>query len=137
MGLPLVQRQLIRYALVGLASNLLCYLVYLGLTSAGVSPKLAMSALYAVGVAQTFVFNKRWTFEHDGGQQAAFYRYCVAYGLGYVFNLATLYLLVDRYGFRHQVVQGGMILVLAITLFLAQKFWVFRAATPLTRRTTQ
>lgn len=136
MKLGLVRRQLIRYALVGLTSNLLCYLVYLGLTGAGMNPKLAMSALYGVGVAQTFIFNKRWTFEHHDQQQRAFYRYCAAYGLGYVFNLAVLYLLVDRYRFPHQIVQGAMILLLAITLFLAQKFWVFRATTPPTRMTT-
>lgn len=128
MALTHVQRQLLRYGLVGLASNALCYLVYLGLTHAGLSPKISMSLLYALGVLQTFLFNKRWTFEHDGAGRAVFYRYCAAYGLGYLFNLAMLYLLVDRLAYPHQVVQGLMILVLAAMLFLAQKFWVFRAA---------
>ncbi len=126
MTLTTVQRQLLRYAVVGLASNLVCYLVYLGLTALGMNPKLAMTILYGVGVAQTFVFNKRWTFEHGGARGPVFYRYCTAYFLGYLFNLAVLYVLVDRLGQPHQLVQGVMILVLAALLFLAQKFWVFR-----------
>ncbi len=127
MVLTLVQRQLLRYAVVGVASNLLCYALYLGLTWLGMNPKLAMSILYGLGVLQTFFANKQWTFEHGGAKGAVFYRYCTAYGLGYVFNLAVLYLLVDRMGYPHQLIQAGMIVVLAACLFLAQKFWVFRA----------
>ena len=128
MAITLVQQQFIRYSVVGLASNLLCYLVYLGLTKLGMNPKLAMSLLYALGVMQTFVFNKRWTFEHAGPRRTVFYRYCTAYGLGYLFNLAVLYLTVDLLGYPHQLIQGIMILTLAMMLFLAQKFWVFRGA---------
>jgi putative flippase GtrA len=114
--------------MVGLASNLVCYLVYLGLTRLGMNPKLAMSVLYSVGVLQTFVFNKLWTFKHDGVVRTAFYRYCTVYGLGYLFNLTSLYVLVDRLGYPHQVIQGMMIMLVASMLFLAQKFWVFRTA---------
>lgn len=128
MAMTLVQRQLVRYSVVGFTSNLLCYLAYLGLTGLGMNPKLAMSVLYGVGVLQTFMFNKRWTFEHGGAQRTVLYRYCAAYGLGYLFNLAVLYLLVDQLGYPHHIIQGVMILLLAMMLFLAQKLWVFRAA---------
>jgi hypothetical protein len=40
----------------------------------------------------------------------------------------VLYVLVDRHGYPHQLIQGAMIVLLAMMLFLAQKFWVFRAA---------
>ncbi len=118
--------QLLRYGLVGLASNGVLYLAYLALTSVGVGAKLAMSLLYAVGVAQTFFFNKRWSFRHEGAHRATFVRYCASYVIGYAVNLAALHLLVDRLGLPHQVVQGVMILVIAALLFLLQKLWVFR-----------
>lgn len=123
---PQTSLQFVRYALVGLASNLLLYLAYLALTTAGIEPKLSMSLLYLVGVAQTFVFNKRWSFRHSGMHGIAFIRYCSAYGLGYVINLLVLVVLVDRMGYPHEIVQGGMVLLLAVMLFLLQKFWVFR-----------
>jgi len=126
MSSTIVHGQLIRYVIVGLASNLVCYLIYLGLVELGSDPKLAMSLLYMVGVLQTFAFNKRWTFKQKGLLRSSFYRYCTVYALGYLFNLGMLYLLVDRLAYPHQLVQAGMILVLAVMLFLAQKFWVFR-----------
>jgi len=122
--------QLLRYGTVGLASNAFGYLLYLLMTAAGMSPRLAMSLLFAVGVCQTFLFNKRWSFRHGGTRGPAFARYCAAYGLGYLLNLIALALFVDHLGYPHQVVQGLTILGLALMLFLLQKFWVFRQPSP-------
>ena len=66
MELNAFSPQVIRFAVVGFASNLVLYLVYLGLTSIGLGHKNAMSILYVVGVLQTFVFNNKWTFRHYG-----------------------------------------------------------------------
>jgi putative flippase GtrA len=120
--------QLSRYALVGLASNAAGYLLYLLFTYAGMGHKTAMSLLYAVGVLQTFYFNRGWSFAHDGRVSTAFVRYVTAYALGYVFNLAMLMLLVDQWGWPHQWVQAAMIFVLAGMLFLLQRYWVFRSS---------
>ena len=125
-----VQGQMFRFAVVGLVSNLVLYLVYLALTEWGVGPKTAMTGLYVLGVLQTFVFNKRWTFRHRGHVTPAFVRYVIAYAIGYVLNLAVLWLLVDHLGLAHQWVQGGMILTLALGFFLAQKYWIFPVRTP-------
>ncbi len=120
------QVQMLRFALVGLASNAVLYLVYLGMTTAGLGPKLAMSLVYGIGVAQTFLFNKRWTFNHSGRFDTALLRYIAVYAGGYVANLLVLAWLVDGLGYPHQIVQGVMILTLAGCFFLLQKLWVFR-----------
>jgi len=112
--------------LVGLASNTVLYGLYIALTRIGAEPKLAMTLLYAVGVAQTFVFNKRWSFRQVGLHTPAFARYCAAYALGYAINFVGLLVLVDRLGYPHQWVQGVFVVLLALMLFALQKFWVFR-----------
>lgn len=117
--------QFSRYVAVGIGSNLLLYLAYLFLTGSNVGPKAAMSLLYALGVAQTFVFNRNWSFRHEGATHSALARYVATYAFGYFLNLAVLWFAVDRLGLPHQVVQGVMILTLAVLLFLMQKFWVF------------
>lgn len=119
------QGQFARYAAVGLASNLVLYLAYLALTALGLGPKVAMSILYALGVAQTFAFNRTWSFGHEGGLHRAFTRYVASYAFAYGLNLGVLWLAVDREGLPHEIVQGVMILTLAVLLFLLQKFWVF------------
>lgn len=118
--------QFLRFVIVGGVSNALLFLMYLALTKFGMGHKVAMSTLYLVGVMQTFVFNKRWSFKHQGGMRTALFRYWIVYALGYLLNLSALMILVDRVGIPHQLVQGIMILVLAILLFVAQKLWVFR-----------
>ena len=131
-----MRTQFARYGMVGLASNLLLYLAYLALTYAGMEPKASMSMLYILGIVQTFLFNRRWSFKYGEKHGPAFARYCSAYGLGYAINLLVLMWLVDRMGYPHEIVQGVMVVSLAVMLFLLQKFWVFRStATPSTEKT--
>lgn len=122
--------QLFRYAIVGFVSNGLLYLFYIALTRIGIEPKLAMTLSFGIGVAYTFVMNRRWTFGQRGRGPATYARYGVAYGVAYLLNLGLLALLVDVLGYRHQIVQGLLVLGIAVLLFLAQKFWVFREPAP-------
>lgn len=122
--------QWLRFVTVGLASNLGLYLLYLLLTMVGLGPKSAMTLLFALGMLQTFVLNKCWTFQHHGFARVAFVKYGLVYALGYVVNLAALFLLVDQLGLPHQPVQGLMILSLAVVFFLLHKLWVFRVSSP-------
>lgn len=116
----------LRFAIVGLTSNLVLYLFYLTLTGLGLGHKTTMTLLYTIGILQTFFFNKRWTFEHDGATRKAFIRYLAAYAFGYLLNLLVLLILVDQQGLPHQWVQGIMIITLAGMLFLLQRYWIFR-----------
>jgi putative flippase GtrA len=117
--------QFVRYVIVGVASNVVLYLLYLLVTGLGMNYKLAMSLLYALGVVQTFIFNKRWSFAHGGAGETAFRRYVMTYASGYVLNLVTLTALVELGGVPHQIAQGCIFVALALLLFLAQKYWVF------------
>ncbi len=120
-----VKGQFARYVIVGLISNFVIFIVYLCLTALGLSPKIAMSFLYFVGVAQTFFFNKKWSFQFTGPLGPSLVRYLIVYFLGYTINIIALIILVDRIGFSHQIVQGLMILLIAMFLFIAKKMWVF------------
>lgn len=121
-----VRTQFIRYVVVGLTSNAVIYVVYIALTQLGMGPKLAMSLLYGVGVIQTFVFNKKWSFRFEGAATPALLRYAAVYAAGYIIQFLALMLLVEQVGLPHQWVMGGLILFMALLLFMAQKFCVFR-----------
>ena len=75
---------------------------------------------------QTFVLNSRWTFAYGGQTSGAFIRYGLTYAIGYGLNLTALLVLVDVMGYRHELVQAIMTLVVAATIFTLQKLWVFR-----------
>ena len=118
--------QLYRYGLVGIASNLAGYIIYLLITYLGGTPKITMSLLYGVGAVVGFWGNRKLTFAHKGSLLGAGVRYIIAHCIGYLINLAILIMMVDKLGFAHQWVQAIAIFVVAAFLFLAFKFFVFR-----------
>ncbi|MFA7239950.1 MAG: GtrA family protein [Sulfuricellaceae bacterium] len=117
--------QLVRYGLVGVASNLAIYSIYLLVTYLGVEPKKAMTLLYIVGAFIGFFGNKRWTFSHNGNFNQSVVRYAISHLLGYLLNFFILFTFVDRLGYAHQVVQAVAIIIVAGFLFVLLKFYVF------------
>ncbi len=130
-----IHRQALRFVIVGVASNAIAYLLYLGLCELGLTPRLAMTITYVLGVIVTFVGNRRWTFGHTGHISTAAKRHLALYGLGYAANWLVLTIGVYRLGIAHQLVQGCMIVFLASVFFMAQKYWIFAPSkAPLTER---
>jgi putative flippase GtrA len=115
-----------RYAVVGVCSNAVLYGIYLLETRSGLGHELAATIVYGLGVLQTFIFNRRWTFKDEGLIGPSFRRYVSVYLLGYVLNLAGLIALVDWGGYPHQLAEGIMIIVVALLLFALQSRWVFQ-----------
>jgi putative flippase GtrA len=124
--LPHDVRVLARFATVGIASNALLYGLYLVLAGmAGFEPVVAATVAWAVGVSTSFLLNRSWTFGDSGPRIPTFLRYGLLYATAYVLNILLLVLLVDRAGLPHELVQGVLIVVFGLTLFLGQRFWVF------------
>ena len=118
-------RQLIRYGLVGMASNAAVYFIYLLITHLGVEPKTAMTLVYITGGSIGFIGNRKWTFAHRGDSSRAAFRYVLAHLSGYFLNFMILYTFVDRLALPHQWVQAAAILVVAGFLFIIFKYFVF------------
>ena len=121
-------KQFFRYGMVGLASNLAGYLLFLLITYWSVEPKIAMTLLYVVGATIGFIGNRQWAFAHRGALLEAASRYVAAHLLGYLINFLILLTFVDRLGYSHQWVQAGAIFVVAGFLFVAFKYFVFPKA---------
>lgn len=117
--------QLLRYAVVGVASNASAYFVYLLITYLGMSPKLAMTLLYGVGATVSFLGNRNYTFRQQGALLLVGGRYLIAHALGYCINLSIQVIMVDVLGYVHQLAQALGICVVAMFLFLAFKYFVF------------
>jgi putative flippase GtrA len=123
----LIKLEVFRFIVVGLISNIIIFLIYLLLTGFGLNAKMAMTLLYCVGVIQTFVFNKKWTFRFSGKSELTFIRYCLVYLMAYLLQLIALIIFVDYIGLAHQWVMAVLIMVSAVLIFIAQKLWVFRS----------
>lgn len=118
--------QLLRYGLLGVATNSVGFIIYLIFTYLGTTPKITMTFLYGVGVAISFWGNRKWTFMHNGSVAGSSLRYVIAYGVGYFINLTILIVMVDKLGYPHQWVQALAVFTVAAFLFITFKFYVFR-----------
>ncbi|MBG6174938.1 putative flippase GtrA [Labrenzia sp. EL_208] len=118
-------KQLLRYASVGLAANLIGYFVYLALTFFSVEPKIAMTAVYLSGLTASYLGNSRWTFTQNRGTLSTMVGYGCAHACGYAINFCMLYIFVDMYGYSHQIVQAAAIVIVACFLFVVFKTLVF------------
>ena len=112
--------------MIGIGVNFAAYLSYLLITYLGGTPKLTMSILYVVTAFFSFLGNRNLTFAHKGGLLGSGLRFTIAHLLGYLINLALLFVLVDKFGYPHQLVQIFAIIIVAIFLFLTFKYFVFR-----------
>lgn len=114
-----------RFAVVGAGSNFALYVLYLFVTWLGAGHKTAMTGLYLLGMVQTFVLNRAWTFGYRGDVRGAMWRFLVVYALGYLLNYGMLGIFVDAMSFPHQAVQAVAIFVVAVMMFMMQRHWVF------------
>lgn len=123
-----VATQLLRYGVVGVGGNAFGYLLYLGMTGAGLGPKLAATIAFAIVLLLGFVLNKSWTFNAGRVRRSFLRRYGIAYGTAYLLDIVGLYVFVDVMSYDHATVQGALIIAIAASLFVVQKLWVFNEA---------
>lgn len=119
-------RQVICYGLVGAASNITIYFVYLLIAYLGVEPKFAMTFVYITGALIGYFGNRKWTFAHGSSAYNSALRYVLAQTTGYLLNLLILWIFVDQIGYAHQWIQAMAIIIVAGFLFIAFKYFVFR-----------
>ena len=96
------------------------------ITYLGIEPKSAMTLVYIAGVILGYIGHRNWTFGHKGAMLGSGARYFIAHLIGYLINFLILLTFVDKLGYAHQWVQAAAIIVVAMFLFLAFRYFVFR-----------
>lgn len=106
-----------RYAIVEIASNAALYLLFLILIGVGLAPLIASVLCYGLGVAASYVLNRRWTFESKSEHQRDLPRFLLAYGAGLIATAPSIQQLVGPLGAAlAQLVTIG---VAAATIFVS------------------
>ncbi len=118
-------QQFLRFAQVGVLSNVLAFVVYLLLCEVGMHPLTAMSVTYVMAVIISYILNQRWTFGRGANHAAT--RFLVCYLLAWFLNYLALNFLIFNLGYGYAVSQGVLVILIAALMFFAQKYWVFAA----------
>jgi putative flippase GtrA len=118
--------QFIKYVLAGGIANLIGYGLYLLITWGGLGHKTTMTLLFFVGILISFWLNRNWAFGGVISAPGVLPRFIAAYLLGFAYNFLLLWVMVDVMGFDHTIIQAIAVATLALLLFMAQKYWIFR-----------
>lgn len=87
--------RLTRYGVVGLFTNGSIYLVFLVMIWIGIYPVLASGLCYGLGVALSYLLNRRWTFNSQGAHRQDLPRFILAYGIGLLVTLISMWRLIQ------------------------------------------
>lgn len=108
-----------RYILVGLVSNLVLLLVFLALISFGVAPSFSAGACYFVGVAVSYLGNRRFTFSSEAAHRYDLPRFGLSYAIGFIFTVFFINQLIKF--FTPAVAQAINVLGTAFVLYVGLK----------------
>ena len=111
--------------MVGGLANGSAYVLYLGFVFMGAGLYLSMTIVYLAASIVAFSMNRKWTFASDVSIRKATVRYVVIQGIGYLTNLILLLGLHHAFGVPHYLAQLAGIILVAIELFLLNRYYVF------------
>lgn len=119
-------RQLVRYAIVGIAVNTLAYVSFLGMIAIGLHYQVAATLMFPLAMAASYGANRCWSFEYRGAISRSLADYIALYIGAWLLNLLVLWICVDLLRWRPAIVQAAAIVCIAGLIFLGQRYWVFR-----------
>lgn len=116
---------LYKFAVVGVLSNAAGFALYCLVTWLSMPPLFAMTILYGIGVLIGYIGNFNWTFRSNRKSPQQVTKYIAAQLGGYGIDFVLLFWFAQRMGYPHQIVQAAAVVIVAIYLFVALRFFVF------------
>jgi putative flippase GtrA len=116
-----------KFAAVGLANTLIgLSVIYAAKWFLRFDDLAANLVGYGTGIAFSFAFNKRWTFNHFGDGPSAFFRFVAVLLVAYLVNLIAV-IGALRLGINGFIAQALGVVPYAVLSYLGSKHLVFAA----------
>ena len=124
----MVPKSLLRYGLVGIASNLLVYCVFVILIWSAVPPVWAAAICYGLGLSISYLANRRWSFESIASHRSDLLRFLLAHGVAFVATL--VFISVLTLFLRPEIAQVVNIGLTAIVVYVGLRLFGFGRGDP-------
>jgi len=117
--------ELVRFAIVGILSNIVYFSVLGGLLWSNMTIEIAAAIAYATSMVVNYLLQRSYTFKSDKKHLHATTKYLLVQFVGMGVNSGTLHILVTQLGWP--IIAGLAIALILVTCwtYLAMKFWVF------------
>jgi len=119
--------QVIKFLAVGLLNTVIHYTAFLLLfRGLGVHYLAASTLGYGLGLLNSYILNRTWTFRSAGGRlPAEVGKFLAVNALALALNLGGLKYLVLVHDMPPELAQAGALCLSTCANFLGNKFWVF------------
>ena len=87
---------------------------------------LALLISSVIGIAHSFIWNKKWTFKSKGDVRKESVRFVSVYGIAFLINVVILALFVETLMLNPKIAQVFALGVVTIISFYGHKYWSFR-----------
>ncbi len=116
------------YGIVGGFNTILCWTIMFGLMWFGVMPEIANFVSYVIGILNSYILNKKFTFKSTNSHKQDFLRFGVAMGIAFLVNLIVLIISHRYFGIDKYISQIIAAIFYTITGYIISKFWAFKQA---------
>ena len=121
-----MKHEAMRFLMVGMASTG-THFVVLALFYQGLNVAILYSTFIAFSVAfmLSYVAHYHYTFKSKGDHRIAILKFLVSNGIGLLWNLLIMYMLVERFAVNYVGAFVLMAVVVATNNYILGKIWVF------------
>ena len=120
--------QFAKFGIVGISNTLLTAItIWILLKQLHFSDYLSNMIGYTIGVINSFVWNRKWTFESKNKVSNTIYKFIGIFGICYLFQLGNLYFLLNFTNTEAYVSQILSIGVYTILNFVLNKSYTFKS----------
>ena len=118
-----------RFSIVGILNTLIDFVTFTIINSwFGINYTTSQISGYSVGVVNSFIFNKNWTFEHRNTNKKTvheFLQFIIINLISLIVTIICMKFLIKDFAINVYIAKIIVTLVAQITNFIAYKLWVF------------
>jgi len=119
--------QFLKFGIVGISNTLITALtIWLFLKVLHCSDYFANFTGYILGLINSFIWNRKWTFESKTKVSATLFKFIATFAISYLFQLGNLYLLLHYTHIDPYFCQLLSIVVYTILNFVLNKTYTFK-----------
>jgi putative flippase GtrA len=119
--------QIMKYGSVGSVTNALGYIIYIAIANIiGLSPPVSAIISGFLVISLSFYLNKRFSFGNNSKSISMAVNYYILYVSAILFHSFIIFIFSNVLGFAHEIIAGISIILISCSLFLIQKFLLFK-----------
>jgi putative flippase GtrA len=119
--------QFVKFGIVGVSNTLLTAgVIWILMKVFYCSDYISNLAGYIIGLINSFIWNRKWTFESKSKVGVTVFKFIVTFAISYLFQLGNLYLLLHFTHIDSYISQLLSIVVYTCINFVLNKYYTFK-----------